>query len=367
MKKQCKRERVDSHKNAVYLGINERQQQMYSRIDKQAMVSTLAGEDENRELMEKLSRLRSMGNYLVKVRSVGKTECSGLYRSVAEIRLANRSGKHPIMLMIYFNQTKSDRGPVRMEISPQHYTADELTSLFLWLGKKGRLGKRLYQLLKNAWITDIHYALDVVGMKMHDYFIGLHRARDGEFHDREGQEEGLRLGAATVVASIYAKVDTRSLSVEERNALPFLTLNKGEYVDFLRLELRFRPGKGKLMLKDLQDMENLISRLAFYDPALQHDSRLPHAFRGLLRYQSVPRARRLFRQSDVPDWWRNFRSQKAALKCIDKVMKEHRVNVFDANSIWQRLPQVIDKLGILGQPQYWQLDIRKKWLKSRGK
>ncbi|WCF12223.1 hypothetical protein N4G58_14135 [Edwardsiella piscicida] len=48
-------------------------------------------------------------------------------------------------------------------------------------------------------------------------------------------------------------------------------------------------------------------------------------------------------------------------------MKKYRVALFDAEAIWDRLPLVLDTLGILAQPQNWELKHRQKWLKSRGK
>jgi hypothetical protein len=60
-------------------------------------------------------------------------------------------------------------------------------------------------------------------------------------------------------------------------------------------------------------------------------------------------------------------TRKAALKRVTNVMKKHRVMLFDAEVIWQKLPLVIQKLGILDQPQYWSYRNRIKWLKKRDK
>lgn len=48
-------------------------------------------------------------------------------------------------------------------------------------------------------------------------------------------------------------------------------------------------------------------------------------------------------------------------------MKEYRVALFDAEAIWDQLPPVLAKLGILAQPQYWGYGNRQKWLESREK
>lgn len=47
-------------------------------------------------------------------------------------------------------------------------------------------------------------------------------------------------------------------------------------------------------------------------------------------------------------------------------MKRYLVDLFDAEAIWHKLPLVVETLGILGQPQYWQPDIRKNGLNLAG-
>ncbi|AYX11584.1 hypothetical protein [Yersinia pseudotuberculosis] len=367
MMKTFNSERVDSLAYAVSLECNNVGQQCYGHFDKIAWVTDLFDKQENQVMVDRLFQLESDDTYQVRVRPAGKDECDSLYRWVVEIRLANKSKHHPVLLMIYFGPTNKKRGAVRMELSPQHYLAEQMSDLFIWLGRKGRIGKYLYQGLRNSWVTTIHYALDVMGMKLHDFLIGLAKVHDGDFNDLDGKQEGMRLGATTVVASIYEKVNAPELSLEERRATAQLTLDESQHECFLRLELRLSPGKQKLMLSNLSQMENLVSRLAFYDRKLIKDRKLDPDFAKRLKRMTVPRARKTFRPASELNGRAVSPSKEAAKKRVDKVMKRYLVNLFDAEAIWHKLPLVVDKLGILGQPQYWQLDIRKKWLKSRGK
>ncbi len=366
MKKTHDRKRVDSLKNAVPLMRNSAGNLCYAHIDKISWVTDL-GRQQNKVLIGRLEALKSGGSYIIKCRPAGEKESGGHYRSVVEIRLADKTSAHPVLLMIYFSPTSKIRGVMRMEFSPQHYTAMQITDLFLWLGRKGRLGKYLYLGLSNAWVTTIHYALDVVGMQFHDYLIGLTKVYGGEYHDLSGPEEGLRLGSTTLLASVYAKVDAPSVSVEERYSAALLTLEESQLEHFLRLELRFSPGKQKLMLRNLSHMTNLVSRLAFWHWDMLEDKGLDPHFAKLLREMPVPAARAKFRPASKLNGKAVSATRKAAKKRVDKRMKKYRVVLFDAKAIWDLLPLVLEKLGILAQPQHWELKHRQKWLESSRK
>ncbi|QWT40911.1 hypothetical protein [Dickeya dadantii] len=367
MKKILNRERVDNLTHSVSLGHSCVGHSCLARLDKLALVIDLHSRRQNKKLVKRLFGLQSGSHYMVKCRPAGSEECGGLYRSVVEIRLASKVAKHPLILAIHFAPTGKDRGVVRMELSPQHYAAAEITDLFIWLGRKGRLGKYLYKGLRGAWVTTIHYALDVMELKLHDYLISISKVHDGKFNDLHGEQEGLRLGSTALVLSAYEKVNAPTLSVEERCATAQLELNEHQFEGFLRLELRLSPGKQKLMLGNLSQLDNLVSRLAFYDRKLLQDCRLDPDFVQRLERVPVPKARATFLPADTLNGKAVSPSKKAAKKRVDKVMKEYRVELFEAKAVWSHLPQVLEKLGILDQPQYWEFKHRLKWLESRKK
>lgn len=368
MTQQFNRERVTSLLGKHPLNMNSAGQPMYGGLDKLVCVTDMHGWKKNLELKQRLLGLVSSGDYLIKVRPAGRDECGGHYRWVVEIRLKAKSRKHPILLAIHFDPASSQRGFQRMELSPQHYSAKQITDLFVWLGRKGRIGKYLYRGLRNAWITTIHYALDVVGMKLHDYLIRLVGARSGDFNDLHGEQEGLRLGSTTIVASIYEKADAPGVATERRYEQAVLLLDEQQFRRFLRLELRLSPGKKKLMLNNLLSMENLVSKLAFYDRNALVDSELEPDFSRLLReYVPYPVARADYQPSATLNGKQVSSAKKAADKRVDKLMERYRVELFDSEAVWAMLPLVVEKLGVLAQPQYWQFEHRQKWLQLRRK
>lgn len=54
--------------------------------------------------------------------------------------------------------------------------------------------------------------------------------------------------------------------------------------------------------------------------------------------------------------------KKQAYKRFSRLLVRYEVELFDAEALWDNLPEVIKRLGILGKSALWQLDIRKKWL-----
>ncbi|OWF68631.1 hypothetical protein B4901_12205 [Yersinia frederiksenii] len=311
-KKKVSKQRVDTLRHSVSMGSTSLGQPMYARVDKLALVSEL-GADGNKALFARLfaSRSRSSSPYSVRCHKAVKGECGDLYQSVAEIRIRDKPKGHPAVLMIYFKPTSkqhggkqgiTQRGVVRMELSPQHYTADELTQLLLWLGKKGRLGKYLYRVLKRAWITRVDYALDIVDMQLNDFYISLERTSTGEVYDSDNGMEGMRIGSpkSTLYVAGYEKVDVSDLSDEERYQVTLVELEYKQYREFLRLELRLSPEKGELPLRKVNRMVNLPSRLAFYSKQLREDKRLDPALASLLdKGMSIPQAWRKHVPSSV--------------------------------------------------------------------
>ncbi|EBR9313881.1 hypothetical protein D4F06_15820 [Salmonella enterica subsp. enterica serovar Muenchen] len=376
-KKIVSKKRVDDLRQSAHVGSTSSGHPMYARVDKLAFVSEL-GADGNEALFARLFALksRSRSPYSIEYHKVVKDECGDLYQSAVKIRIRDKPKGHPAALMIYFKPTSkqyggkrsiTQRGAIRMELSPQHYAADELTQLLLWLGKKGRLGKYLYLALEKAWVTRIDYALDIVDMRLDDFYISLARARAsaGEVYDSDNGMEGMRIGSptSTLYVAGYEKVDVSSLSDEERYQATLVELEYKQCREFLRLELRLSPGKGELLLGQMNTMVNLPSRLAFYSKQLREDKRLDPVLASLLdKGMSIPQAWRGHTPSPVVNGEPVSTVKKQAKKRFNRLLVKYEVELFDAEALWDKLPEVIERLGILGKSALWQLDIRKKWL-----
>ncbi|EAB9500316.1 hypothetical protein DL160_10050 [Salmonella enterica subsp. enterica serovar Typhimurium] len=374
-KKIVSKKRVDDLRQSARMGSTSLGHPMYARLDKLALVSEL-GADGNNALFACLFALksRSRSPYSVEYHEAMKDECGDLYQSVVKIRISDKPEGHPAALMIYFKPTSkqhggkqgiTQRGAIRMELSPQHYSADELTQLLLWLGKKGRLGKYLYRVLKKAWITRVDYALDIVDMRLCDFYISLARAGTGEVYDSDNDMEGMRIGSpkSTLYVAGYEKVDVSSLNDEERYQATLVELEYKQCREFLRLELRLSPEKGELPLKQVNKMVNLPSRLAFYSKQLREDKRLDPALASLLdKGMSIPQAWRGHKPSPFVNGKSVSPDKKQANKRFSRLLVKYEVELFDAEALWDKLPRVIERLGILGKPQYWKYENRIKWL-----
>ncbi|EMB9093083.1 hypothetical protein ACRZEY_004954 [Klebsiella michiganensis] len=374
-KKKVSKQRVDNLRHSVSMGSTSLGQPMYARVDKLALVSEL-GADGNKTLFDRLFALKSRfrSPYRIKSHKAVKGECGDLYLNVAEIRVKDKPKGHPAALMIYFKPTSkqhgakqgiTQRGAIRMELSPQHYSADELTQLFRWLGYKSQLGKYSYRVLKKAWITRIDYALDIVDMRLDDFYISLARASTGEVYDSDNGMEGIRIGSpkSTLYVAGYEKVDVSDLSDEERYQATLVELEYNQYREFLRLELRLSPGKGELLLGQMNKMVNLPSRLAFYSKQLREDKRLDPALASLLdKGMSIPQARDEYTPSPVVNRKSVSPDEKQANKRFSRLLPKYEAELFDTEALWDKLPEVIGLLGILGQPQYWKYKNRIKWL-----
>ncbi|WP_162817251.1 hypothetical protein [Morganella morganii] len=344
--------------------------QMKHRFDKLSIVGNIKS---NRldDLYNRLSKLKSDECYIVKRGKATAEHIKDLY--LYQIEIINRCNKKQVLVINYIPTGKDfkdmegykGRGAIRIEISPQHYTTDDITKLFVYLGKRERIGKYLYHLLNRSWITRIDYALDIYDMRLSDYHIGYLAARSGEHYPNEGELQGQLLGSnkSEYHLSCYEKIDVGdelvSLNTLPDEELQIKVANWRDirhYRQFLRLEVRYKPRK-RLMLRDLHGLHNLLARMQFYQKPLSAKSGDLN-WEALLVNRTLPELRQYI-QDTYPD------TSKKQLKRLENRLKSNQVTLFNKDDLWCDLHLLIDKLGILGKPQYWQLKYRKKWLESQ--
>ncbi|MEZ2895443.1 hypothetical protein [Providencia rettgeri] len=346
--------------------------QMKHRFDKLSVVGNIH-DNELDDFYNRLNQLKSDDHYIVKLGKSKDGDIKNLYLQQVSIR--SRHNKKQVFVISYM-PTKMDfkktaeykgRGVIRIEVSPQHYSAEDITQLIIYLGKKKRLGKYVYQLLKAAWITRIDYALDIYNMRLSDYHIGFLAARSGERYPNEGELQGQKLGShkSEHHLSCYEKLDVGD-DLVSLNELPDDELqieianwrDIQHYRQFLRLEVRYKPRKKRLLLRNLHSLHNLLERVQFYKKPLL-------AKKGDLDWEALLSSRTL---PELRKYIKKLYPKKEADRLIDSFvdgLENNQINVFNQDDLWCDLHLLIDKLGILGKPQYWQLKHRQMWLESQ--
>lgn len=360
----------DLNKSILASKVND-SYQLKHRFDKLSVVGNIQ-DSELAVFYNRLNQLKSDGHYIVKRGKYKDENIKDLY--FHQVSIISRYKKKQVLVINYMS-TKIDfkdtleykgRGEIRMEVSPQYYSAEEMTQLFVHLGKMKRLGKYVYQLLKEAWITRIDYALDIYNMRLFDYHIGFLAARSGKHYSNEGVLQGQKLGShkSEHHLSCYEKLDVGD-DLVSLNELPDEELqieianwcDIQHYRQFLRLEARYKPRKKRLLLRNLHSLHNLLERIQFYKkPLLAKKGDLE--WEALLSGRTLPELRQFIKDT-YPD------TSKALLKRLGQRLKSNQIDIFNKDDLWCDLHLLIDKLGILGKPQYWQLKHRQKWLKSQ--
>ncbi|XWR70403.1 hypothetical protein AHYW_003485 [Providencia manganoxydans] len=362
-------ERLDNLNSSVIIDSQPSNYRMKHRFDKLSVVGNIQI-DLLDDFYNRLNKLKSDEHYIVKQGKSKDEDIKDLY--YYQILIRSRHNKKQA-IMINYMPTKIDfkdtpeykgRGAIRIEISPQCYSTDDMTKLIVYLGKRKRLGKYIYQLLKRAWVTRIDYALDIYGLRLSDYHIGYLAARSGEHYSNEGELQGQKLGSSESEhhLSCYEKLDVRD-DLVSLNELPDEELqieianwrDIQHYRQFLRLEVRYKPRKKKLLLRNLHSLHNLLERVQFYKkPLLAKKGDLE--WEALLSGMTLPELRQF-----IKDTYPN--TSKALLKRLGQRLKSNQIDIFNKDDLWCDLHLLIDKLGILGKPQYWQLSHRQMWLK----
>ncbi|MCT6519171.1 hypothetical protein GY03_17990 [Proteus vulgaris] len=344
---------------------------MTHRFDKLSVVGNIKSHLLD-DFYNRVNNLKSDSCYIVKKGKSKDKNIKELY--CYQISIRSRCNKKQVLVINYM-PTKTDfkesdeykgRGEIRMEISPQHFFSEDMTKLIVYLGRKNRLGKYMYQLLRDAWITRIDYALDIYDMRLSKYHIGFLGARSGKRYPNDGELQGQRLGSneSEHHMACYEKLDVGE-ELASLNALPDDELqikvanwrDNRHYRQFLRLEVRYKPRKKKLLLRDLRNLHNPLERVQFYKKTLLA-KKGDLDWEALLLKRTLPELRQFIKDT-YPD------SYKMQLKRLACRLKMNQVDIFNKDEIWCDLHLLVDELGILGWPQCWQRKHRQKWLKNQ--
>ncbi|EPL4466684.1 hypothetical protein MC862_002851 [Proteus mirabilis] len=363
------KEKLDNLKKSIAIPHELGHYEMMHRIDKISIVGDLEIDDTD-ELFDRLNKMKGNPIYSMKRRKTKSKYIKKLYRY--QIKIKNKYNPKQAF-MIYYMPTEIDfkktdkyqgRGAVRFEFSPQHFSFDDINKLVLYLGKKKRLGKYLYKILKSAWVTRIDYALDIYDMRLSDYHIGFKRACCGERYSSEDEFQGQRLGSnkSEYHASCYEKLDVGDdLDTLHDKDLQLIITNWREIQDyrrFLRLETRYKPRSKALLLRDIRNLHNLLERIEFYKKPLRiKEGDLD--WESLLSNKTLPELRDYVNKA-------NPKEAKKIFKRLDNRLKNNQFDLFAKEEIWYGFHLLVDKFGILGVPALWQKSLREKWALKHG-
>lgn len=360
---------IDNLKKSIAIPHELGHHEMMHRIDKLSIVGDLEIDDID-ELFDRLNKMKGSRFYSIRRRETKSKYIKKLYRY--QVKVKNKYNPKQAF-MIYYMPTEMDfkktdkyegRGAVRFEFSPQHFSFDDINKLVLYLGKKKRLGKYLYKILKSAWVTRIDYALDIYDMRLSDYHIGFKGACCGECYSSEGEFQGQRLGSnkSEYHASCYEKLDVGddldSFSDEELQLIITNWREIQDYRRFLRIETRYKPRSKALLLRDIHNLHNLLERIGFYKkPLCTKEGDLDWEL--LLSGMILPELRNYVNKT-------NPKEAKKILKRLDNRLKNNQVDLFDKDEIWCDFHLLVETLGILGVPALWQKSLREEWARKHG-
>ncbi|EEP2640042.1 hypothetical protein R2132_004500 [Salmonella enterica] len=323
------------------IGMNSRDQKLKMRVDKLCVVSQF---DESIERKITYAKLKKMGYKEFKQYRVQyiRNKEGKPYRKALLIR--GKEENSPVLLRIDYSPINRNTGEIRLDFRPQHMKSKKIDHLLSWINR--RLGGIFYQLLAQAWVTQIDIAIDVYKCKLDDYIWGLQRSGKTAYFEKENGLPGLRIGSCRSLLHIlcYGKVDANSgRKLVFRERAKFININFDEYQKFLRIEARYRPNtkptskKGNvLMLAHLSEMINPFERLRVYSKDLGDDL----LERGFLC--TLP---------DAPSIAEMKRYMLATMQCprlprkVDRLIAEYETELFDKHSVWTQWSRCVAQLS----------------------
>jgi len=334
--------------------------EMKMRIDGLSLVSRFHSEEEKADCIQKLMSLskREWKNYVVQEKQP-RNAAGTRHPYKYGLCISRKEPDAPMLAYIMWGPRDEGTGGFSIQFHPQHMTGTRMDQLLKWLGD--RLGEVFSHLLARAWVTRLDIALDIYGCKLNDYLWGLKKSSMYADYDNENGLPGLSLGASDSKLSvlIYGKIDAtlfKRIAFPERAGYQFekgrrkreffLEIDKEDYPQFLRVEMRVQPestGPGKrgfrqkaLMLSDIAKLENPFERLKVYNRKLEGEL-MNAAF-------TVNRPK-----TNGIKAWVNMLSkidsgQRLARK-FSNLLELNEVELFNKREVWSFWPDSLAKLG----------------------
>ncbi|ECH9490541.1 hypothetical protein ZS48_001470 [Salmonella enterica subsp. enterica] len=334
--------------------------EMKLRIDWLSIVSRFHSEDEKTDFVQKLQSLpeREWKNYVVQKKSP-RNATGTCHPYKYGLCISRNEPDAPMLAYLMWGPKAPGTGGFSIQFHPQHMTGKRMDLLLKWLSD--RLGETFAHLLARAWVTRLDIALDIYGCKLNDYLWGLKKSSKYKDYDNDNGLPGLSLGALDSKLSvlIYGKIDVahfkriafpeRAGYVNEKGRRKreyFLEIDKEEYPQFLRVEVRIQPestGPGKrgckqkaLMLSDLSKLEHPFERLLVYKRKLEGE------LMNAVFTNDRPKT------NGIKAWTNTLSdgdSKGRLARKFTKLLYINEVELFNKHDVWSFWPVCMAKLG----------------------
>lgn len=320
------------------------------RIDKLSLVSHYPKQN---ELYERLANLKSNNLYCVN-HYPAKGKIEKLYTRCITIKLRDKSREG---ITIHYQPKCKGIGDIRFELSPQHILPNRIDKLIFWLAKSNRIGNMIFELLQQAWVTRIDFAMDFYGVSTFDYYFSLQGAKIGQITNKDINNGfgGLRLGSykSSLHAAIYDKIAFSLNGMNDNEDDTYsVDLLQNQDLKFMRIEIRISSKNKSMKLSELSNLANPFEKIRIYHRNVEYKLLKHEKFVSLLRTMTIPEAMKHIEK----------RREKSKIK---KILEQSQLNLCSWEQLWkeQKL-HCLSLLGILQQSHFWDEDIRKKRMKK---
>ncbi len=238
-----------------------------------------------------------------------------------------------------------NRSFLKLKLSPQHWRIDELNAMLLFIF--GCINRKAITLLKKAYISRIDLAIDIDEHIMSDVIVGFDGIRSGHITANTAPY-GLKLGSdhSIFFLSVYEKYTFTGDKVPKGTSKGVVRVKDEDVIPFTRFEIRHRPKKNKLLLSDLNSMNEFVSKLHIYDRGAVLTRARTHAcFKTAISSMTLPEVWKAY----YADTSRKGRKRKQKMM---KILESNKWN-FGPERIWKCWPECVSKLGLLAQPDHW--------------
>ena len=239
----------------------------------------------------------------------------------------------------------NNRSFLKLKLSPQHWRIDELNAMLLFIF--GFINRMTIRLLKKAYISRIDLAIDIDEHIMSDVIVGFDGIRSGHITANTAPY-GLKLGGNNSIfcLSVYEKYTFTGDKAPKGTSKGVVRVKDEDVIPFTRFEIRHRPKKNKLLLSDLNSMNEFVSKLHIYD----HGAVLTRARTHVGFKQGIP-------SMTLPEVWKAYyadtsRKGRERKQKMMKILESNKWN-FGPERIWKCWPECVSKLGLLAQPDLW--------------